>query len=296
MSVSGAASTYGPPVRSPDVPEMLEVEFYRRQATEVLGRPITSVVVPDSHVLRAPTTTAGLRRALVGRCFTAARRRGKLLLLDTNGPGGTGPGMTSPGADGPTLGVRFGMTGSLVVDDRLAIDRLLYSAGEYGERWVRFRVGFADGGELALHDPRRFGRVALDPDEGVLGPDAATVTVAGLRAALASRPLGVGPPLKARLQDQGRLAGVGNLLADEILWRASLSPSRPSGSLTDAELRRLHRHLRATVDQLLDRGGSHMGDLMAERRAGGRCPRDGTELVRSTVGGRTTWWCPAHQG
>lgn len=268
---------------------MLEVEYYRRLATEALARPIATVAVPDPHVLRAPTTTVGLRRALVGRCFTAARRRGKLLLLDT---GGLDAGDI---AGGPTLGVRFGMTGGLVVDDRLAIDRLLYSAGGYGEQWVRCRIGFAGGGELALHDPRRFGRVALDPDEDALGPDAATVTPAELRAALAARSPSGGPPLKARLQDQGRLAGVGNLLADEILWRAALSPSRPSGSLSDAELRRLHRHLRVTLDELLARGGSHMGDLMGERRPGGRCPRDGTELVRSTVGGRTTWWCPAHQ-
>ena len=82
---------------------------------------------------------------------------------------------------------------------------------------------------------------------------------------------------------------------DEILWRAGLDPGRRGGSLTDTELRALHKALRATLRQLGRRGGSHLGDLMEERRPGGRCPRDGTELRRGTVGGRTTWWCPAHQ-
>ncbi len=265
----------------PVVPELVEVEYYRRAATAVLGREIRVVRVADPHVLAAPLTAVGLRRALVGHAFSAARRRGKLLLLDTVG--------------GPTLGVRFGMTGSLVVDGAPAIDRLIHSSTDHAERWVRLRIAFVGGGELSLHDPRRFGRVLLDPDEDALGPDAAALGPAALGHVLASRERGGGPPLKARLLDQGHLAGVGNLLADEILWRAGLSPWRPSASLDTAERRRLHRHLRATVDDLMARGGSHMGDLMAERRAGGRCPRDRAPLRRDTVGGRTTWWCPAHQ-
>jgi formamidopyrimidine-DNA glycosylase len=136
----------------------------------------------------------------------------------------------------------------------------------------------------------------LAPDETRLGPDALTVSLPELRSALTLRPgrPGTAAPLKARLMDQERLAGVGNLLADEILWRAGLAPGRRT-PLTDAELRELHKQLRATLRQLGRRGGSHMGELMEERRDGARCPRDGTELLRETVGGRTTYWCPAHQ-
>jgi formamidopyrimidine-DNA glycosylase len=260
-----------------DVPELLEVERYRRLAEAGLDRFIAEVTVDDPHCLTAPATPAVLRAVLVGRRFLAARRRGKLLLLDT--------------AD-VTLGVRFGMTGTLVVDDRPGVDDLLYAPG-LDARWIRWRLRFADGGEMALHDPRRLARVVLGPQEGVLGPDALTVTVGQLRAALAAR--GPGPPLKARLLDQSRVAGIGNLLADEILWRAGLAPGRPCATLTDAELRRLQRHLRTTLEELALRGGSHTGDLMAERHVGGRCPRDGAELARGTFGGRTTWWCPAHQ-
>jgi formamidopyrimidine-DNA glycosylase len=135
--------------------------------------------------------------------------------------------------------------------------------------------------------------VGLDPDEERLGPDALTLSARQLGQALEAR--GAGPSLKARLLDQARVAGLGNLLVDEILWRAALSPERPSGSLDPDEVSGLARVVRATLRQLLRRGGSHLGDLMAERRLGGHCPRDGTALVRQTVGGRTTWWCPGHQ-
>ncbi len=145
---------------------------------------------------------------------------------------------------------------------------------------------------MVVRDPRRLGGVTLDPDVSGLGPDAASITVAELGRALARAQA----PLKARLLDQSRVAGIGNLMGDEVLWRAGLSPLRPAGSVSPSEVRRLHRHLRRVVADLLVRGGSHQGDLMEHRRPGGRCPRDGAELVRSTVGGRTSWWCPLHQG
>jgi formamidopyrimidine-DNA glycosylase len=216
-----------------------------------------------------------------GRTFTAARRRGKLLLLDSR--------------DGPTLGVRFGMTGGIVVDDVEKLDRLRYGPGVFGEQWVRARFRFADGGHLTIHDPRRFGSLELAPDEHRLGPDALSVTKSELSAALSIRAGQAGAaPLKARLMDQERLAGIGNLLADEILWRTGLDPSRRD-ALSEQELATLHRGVRRTLRQLDRRGGSHMGDLMEERKPGGHCPLDGADLQRATVGGRTTFWCPRHQ-
>jgi formamidopyrimidine-DNA glycosylase len=264
------------------MPELPEVELYRRLAERALDRPIATVVLHDPRFLRGPTTLRRLRSVLVGASFAAARRKGKLLVLDLTG---------TRAATGHRLGIRFGMTGSLLVDDYLGVEDLIYAPTEAEPRWDRFTVGFTDGGSLVVHDPRLLGGVSLDPDETLLGPDAMTVTRAELRDALA----GSSAPLKARLMDQARLAGVGNLLADEILWRASLSPHRRAGSLTAAEIRRLHHHLRVTLDELSDRGGSHLGDLMPAREPGGRCPRDGAALMRSTVGGRTSWWCPRHQ-
>ena len=156
---------------------------------------------------------------------------------------------------------------------------------------MRWSTRFADGGVLAVRDPRRLGGVTLDPDLGRIGPDALAVTTSGLARALD----GSMTALKARLLDQSRVAGIGNLIADEVLWRAGLSPVRPAGSLSPAEVRRLHRHLRLTLGLLSERGGSHLGDLVDERHPGGLCPRDGAALVRGVVGGRTTWWCPRHQ-
>jgi formamidopyrimidine-DNA glycosylase len=263
------------------VPEILEVERYRMVAERGLGRLIESAWMIDARYGRGGTTPRRLSSALKGRTFTAARRRGKLMLLDSSA--------------GPTLGVRFGMTGGIVVDDIEKLDRLRYGPGVFGEQWVRARFRFADGGHLTIHDPRRFGSLELAPDENRLGPDALTVSKAELATALAVRPgSAVVAPLKARLLDQERLAGVGNLLADEMLWRAGLDPRRRT-PLTDDEQDVLHKSVRATLRQLARRGGSHMGDLMDERKVGGHCPLDGAELQRATVGGRTTFWCPQHQ-
>jgi formamidopyrimidine-DNA glycosylase len=260
------------------MPELAEVEAYRQLAERVVGRVVARVVAPDGWYLKRGLTAAAARTAMEGRRFSVARRIGKLLLLETDG-------------DGPVLGLRFGMSGRLLIDGTAGVDRLLYSSDRELERWDRFALLFVDGGDLRMRDPRRLGGVELDPDEGRLGPDALSLGPARLAAALA----GSKAPLKARLMDQARVAGVGNLAADEVLWRAGLDPTRPAGSLTTAELRRLHRHLRATLADLIRLGGSHAGDLMEERRPGGMCPKDGTPLVRATVGGRTTWWCPHHQ-
>jgi formamidopyrimidine-DNA glycosylase len=257
------------------VPELLEVEQYRMAAELALGRRITAVLAPDTWFLKGDTTADALHDLLVGDRFVAARRRGKLLVLDT--------------ARGPRLGLRFGMTGRLLVDGQAAIDRLEYSSDRDDAGWDRFGLDFARGW-LRLRDPRRLGGVELDPDEEALGPDATTVTRQDLAAILQSD-----APVKARLMDQHRLAGMGNLLTDETLWRASIDPARPARSLDEHEVAELHRVMRRTLRVLGRRGGSHMGDLQDERRRDGVCPADGTPLLRRTVGGRTTYSCPAHQ-
>jgi formamidopyrimidine-DNA glycosylase len=259
------------------VPEVLEVEFYRRLARAALRREITDVVAPDAWYLKRGLTAPLVADALIGTQFVGDRRIGKLLLLELDA--------------GPTLGLRFGMTGSLEVDGALAIERLEYSSARLAPEWIRFEIRFADGGALRMRDPRRLGAVELDPVLDRLGPDAFEVGAARLRDLLR----GSEAPLKARLMDQGRLAGLGNLLTDEILWRAALDPARTAGSLDEREVRRLHRHLRGTLHDLLERGGSHTGDLMPARGRGTNCPRCGGSLLRRTIGGRTTYSCSVHQ-
>jgi formamidopyrimidine-DNA glycosylase len=264
------------------VPELPEIEMYRRLAERVVGREVVAVGAPDPWYLKGGVDAVALSAALLGRRIAGIRRHGKLLLLDTAGPG-------------PTLGLRFGMTGRLVVDGVPGVDVLLYSSSADLAAWDRFWVEFAPrrgrSGSLVVRDPRRLGGVELDPDESRLGPDAQTLRVGDLRAALGES----AAPLKARIMDQAKVAGIGNLVADEVLWRAGLDPARPAGSLTDNEVRRLARVVRSTIAELITRGGSHTGDLMPARHPGGRCARDGAELVRRTIGGRTTWSCPVHQ-
>lgn len=252
------------------------MERYRQAAEAVVGRTIRAVMTPDAWFLKRGLTQAVAQAALTGRAVVAARRHGKLLMLDT---------------DGPVLGLRFGMTGRLLVDGSGPIAGLEYGPDRVDPAWRRFGLEFRSGGSLVVDDARRLGGVELWPDEASLGSDALSLTRGQLAAALA----GGRAPLKAVLLDQRRVAGIGNLLADEILWRAALDPARPAGGLTGDEVARLHRTLRRVLTQLGTRGGSHTGDLQSARQRGAVCPRDGTPLERRTVGGRTTYSCPGHQ-
>lgn len=259
------------------MPEGVEIEIYRRQADAVVGRRIERVHTPDEWFLKHQTTAEELAAAAEGALITAARRIGKLLVLDLD---------TSH-----RLGLRFGMTGRLLVDGGAAIEQLEYSSPRDDPAWDRFGLTFVDGGGLVIRDPRRLGGVELDPDEDRLGFDVFSITAGQLRKRVTVGDVAI----KARLLDQQRISGVGNLMADETLWRAGIDPARPAGSLDEKERRRLQRHLRSVAEQFLTDGGSHTGRLHEARVRGGRCPRDGDVLLRRTIGGRTTYSCPSHQ-
>jgi len=143
-----------------------------------------------------------------------------------------------------------------------------------------------------LVDPRRLGRIRLNPPHEQLGPDAQLITPAQFRAALAA---GSTEAVKARIMDQRRIAGIGNLLADEILWRARVHPARAVGSLTTAEQTRLLRACRDAIRAALRDGGVHTLTIVPRRRRGGTCPRDHAPMRTAAVGGRTSWWCSAEQ-
>jgi formamidopyrimidine-DNA glycosylase len=259
------------------VPEILEVEAARALiAARAVERPIADVFAPDDWYLKRGLVAAALGVALPGRAFVAARRRGKLMLLDTSD-------------DGPVLGLHLGMSGRVVIDGEAAGDPLVYASNRAVEAWRRFGVVFADGGAMYLRDPRRLGAVELDPDEDRLGPDAFDLTRRQLEALTRSSRA----PIKALMMDQSRIAGLGNLLTDEALWRAGIDPARVANTLRDDEVPALYRSIRQTLRVLGQRGGSHTGDLPRDRDA--PCPRDGTSLLRRTVAGRTTFSCPLHQ-
>jgi formamidopyrimidine-DNA glycosylase len=260
------------------VPEGIEIEIYRRAALPCVGLVVASVSAPDDWYLKGGTTAASLT-VLVGAHITNFTRTGKLLRAHMS--------------DDSVLGLRFGMTGRPVINQTAAIDDLLYTSNDYKPEWVRFALTFTDGSVFEMVDPRRLGGVELDPGEK-LGPDLSTITMAQLQRALRTTKA----PLKAALLQQDRVAGIGNLLVDEILWQCSLAPTRIAGELSDDERKLLAHMIRATFTKLLRRGGSHLGDHVAQRTKDGVCTRVGCNrkpFRRETIGGRTTYWCPAHQ-
>nr|WP_166640261.1 DNA-formamidopyrimidine glycosylase family protein [Amycolatopsis sp. SID8362] len=261
------------------VPELPEVELARQVLAGALGRKIRDVDDHDDWVCR-PHAPGDIRAALRGGRLTEAHRRGKTLWCETE---------TGRGKAGPTLGLHLGMAGQL----RFAGESGPPRRRQRDEKpeWFRFGITFADGEQLRLFDPRRLGRVRLDPDLDALGPDAGEVSRRDFRERV-----GRGrAPLKARLLDQSVVAGIGNLLADETLWQAGLNPARPVGELDDDELTELHKALRKSLRAAIKHGGVHTGELIGHRRPGDHCPRCGTELAHGTVGGRSTWWCPKDQ-
>ena len=278
------------------MPELPEVESARQVIERsALDRRIVEVDDSDTYECR-PHAPGEIREALLDRRLRAVHRRGKLMWCETTG-------IRSRQGEGPHLGIHLGMSGRILVEDRGTSDEGGDDEGSGGqsdggrpsrprkEEWYRFTLTFDDGGRLRLFDKRRLGRVRLDPDLDVLGPDAGEIGREEFRDRIGRGTA----PLKARLLDQGTLAGVGNLLADEVLWQSRLDPQRPSGDLSTAELDSLRRELRKSIRRAIDQGGVHTGEVIAHRRRGGHCPRCGAEMKRATVGSRTTWWCPQEQ-
>jgi formamidopyrimidine-DNA glycosylase len=271
------------------VPELPEVENARQVVEKALNRVIVDIDDTDTFECR-PHRPGDIARALKGGKLTEACRRGKAMWCETT---------IADGSAGPTLGIHLGMGGRIIVTapDGDQISR--YGGGDphVGERdtdkpeWTRFAITFEDGGRLRLFDKRRLGRVRLEPDIDALGPDAAEISREDFRRRIGSS----GAPLKARLLDQAAVAGVGNLLADEVLWQSAQSPARRCTTLTTDELDELRVVLRRAIRSAIMKGGVHTGEIIPYRKSDVACPRCGAPMARGTVGGRTTWWCSKEQ-
>ena len=274
------------------MPELPEVETIRRDLlSHVVGRTITGVrvAVGASRVVRDVPVTAFARR-IAGRRIDDLARRGKYLLFRLDGK-------SAP----VYLAVHLRMTGSL----------LYRRSGDPPDAYVRAVITLDDGSELRYADLRKLGQmwVVDSPEEavGALGPEPldAAFTAAKLRESLAHRRA----PVKAVLLDQRAIAGLGNIYADEALFAARIHPRRLANTLTDAEVRRLHRAMRRVLnDALTNRGssfrdyvdaagreGTHHLQVKVFRRTGQPCYVCRTEIARIKVGGRSTHFCPRCQ-
>lgn len=258
------------------MPELPDVEGFRRVlADNAAGRRVTRVTVHDAGVLR-DTDPRELDRALRGRRLRSPSRHGKWLIAPVEG--------------GPALLLHFGMTGNLA----------WRRADEPRDRFDRVDIRF-DGGELRYADMRKLQGVRMAAgDEEVariladLGPDALRLTEHDLHDLLAGRR----GRLKSVLTDQKVIAGLGNLLADEITWQAEINPMRSAAGLDASERRRLFSTMRRALRDSVREGRVPTGRrwLTGVRDdPAGVCPRCGTRLARRRVSGRMTVWCPRCQ-
>ena len=273
------------------MPELPEVETVRRALEPALvGRTIERAEIADARLTR-PEEPQLVAAELDGERVATVERRGKYLVIRFE--------------SGRALLVHLRMTGSF---------RTAPAGGADDNPYRRAVVRLDDGSDVAYRDVRRFGTwLLLEPDEIEpylavrLGPEPLEegFTPRVLRDRLAGRRA----PLKAALLDQRTVAGLGNIYADEALWRAKLHPRREAGTLTAAEIRRVHTGIREALEMGVARQGSTLrdyrqpdgasGSMQDEFKAYGRlgepCERCGTPIDRIVVGGRGTWYCPRCQ-
>ena len=283
------------------MPELPEVEsLVRELSPSLVGRTIQAVEV---HKPKLFTAAPGLTiEDLCGRRIERLWRRGKLSVWELS--------------DGLSLVVHLKLAGQVVHLDRDG--RELGHGGHPVPMWgtpmphksshVVFYLD--DGSVLYLTDIRQFARLYLLPDSEVdaflkrqrIGVEPLTRRFTA--RALADKLKRRGIPLKTAIMDQSVVGGIGNIYADESLWRARLHPRRPASSLTETEVNRLHRAIRAVLDYAVTEGAAFVphGKAISDRafpdchgRAGSPCPRCGTILQKEWVGGRGTHFCPKCQ-
>lgn len=272
------------------MPELAEVEFYRKRWHLAARRErITAVHTHDAKKLLRGLDVPAFRRALVGRRFEDSAAAAKQMLFRF-------------GADA-WLGIHLGMSGELSV---AAPDHV---PGKH-DHLVLVTARHA----LVFTDPRMFGKIEFH-----LGAEAPAwwtkIAPALLSRAFTAEAVAAflrrraRAPIKAVLLMQERFPGIGNWMADEVLWRAAIHPRRLAGSLTPAEVRALWRECRRTarlaLDAIAGRGRTLPRDLnigiprswlfLHRWRPGGLCPKTKQPLAHATIGGRTTCWSPARQ-
>ena len=263
------------------MPELPEVETFKRYLDSTsLHQRITDVEVRDAYVLKG-VSARELARRLKGRRFENSHRHGKHLFVRTDGD------PPSPTHASLWLRLHFGMTGSLQYLKR----------DDQPPKTARVIFRFANNCLLAFDDQRKFGEIGLsrDVDEFLrnrgIGPDALDIGLLEFKTIL-GKPRGA---VKAILLNQKLIAGIGNLYADEILFRARMHPATQAARLSDKDLRWLFRATGYVLEKAIalktDFNRLPKSWLLTHRGKQGRCPRCGRTLKSATVGGRTSWFC-----
>lgn len=272
------------------MPELPEVETIRRQVAPMVdGMEIEAVAVSDDRWV-LPHTSDEFEQRLTGRRVVALKRRGKYFLFELD--------------NGESLVMHLRMTGNLLY---LPEDAPTPKSHLRGQLWLRTPRGRAVG-SLAFTDPRRFGTAEIVEDEVAylstrLGPEPFDESFDG--PMLHSRTRGRKTPIKAVLLDQRVVAGVGNIYADEALYRAGIAPHKRAARLTRAQCELLADTVRdalaagidakgASIDDFRDAygvKGSFQEQFLVHRREGLECPGCGAPVIKTRVAGRGTYFC-----
>lgn len=263
------------------MPELAEVEYMRKRWDPGLGQRIKDVRLhPQAKVFRGADPTLLVER-LTGATLRSSEAAAKQMLFRASG--------------GAWLGIHLGMTGELATRppgyEPARHDHLVLVQAKqclvFSDHRMFGRIQFA----IATQAPSWWSSLA----PAILSEHFTVKAVADFLQRRARA------PIKAVLLMQERFPGIGNWMADEILWRACLHPRRLAGSLTPAEIKRLHKETRWVCDQALKTIGITFADppqswLFPHRwEDGGVCPRTKVPLVREDIGGRTTCWSPGRQ-
>lgn len=275
------------------MPELPEVERSRKLAERVAaGRTITRIGVEHDDIVYDGVTPGRFRSALTGRHVVAAHRHGKQMWLELD--------------RGPHPLIHLGMTGQLYApgSEGLTLESGIKTEG-WPPRFTKLQLWFDDGGQLAFTNARRLGRLRLrevpteEPPISKLGFDP-LLSMPSPKAFI-ERARRRRSPAKAVLLDQSFAAGVGNWIADEVLYQAKIDPRRRLADLTDTELRRVRTKLKKVIEDAVkvdaEKARYPRGWLFHRRwgKQTGICDAKGNVIEHLEVGGRTTAWVPALQ-
>ena len=277
------------------MPELPEAEITKRKLSVLEGKTIAGFWCDWPRALRIVKSAARINRDIKGFKISKLRRRGKAIFIDLSGKG-----------EKRLLAFHQRMSGKLIISSKSDNQNIKKSH-------IRAKLFFTDGMELLFIDPRKFGIVWYGSAEKVmrdsylasLGPDMLSLSLTGFKNRLNKKGM-----VKPVLLRQDVVAGIGNIIADESLWRSKIHPTRQACGLSDKEITKLYDSIKQVIALGIKKGGTSMRDwghpdgnkgrfqenFKVYARKGGLCyDCKSGKIKRILVGGRGSWICPKCQ-
>ena len=287
------------------MPELPEVESTVRGLREkIVGKTLSSLWTDTPKLIKGGSV-AKMKKFIESRKIISVDRRAKNILIRLD--------------KGGLILIHLKMTGHLmiskwdIIKEKGKEKAVTTSVGKMTDRvngYIRVIFYFKDGTEMALSDLRKFAKVSFGAEEEVLkkegvlslGEEATEISFPDFKKAVS----GSNRPIKLVIMDQDRVAGIGNIYSDDILWKAKVHPLRPASSLSDEELKEIYKAMREILKLAISLGGTSISDYrdikgnpggygdrrLVYRRDNEPCPRCGTKIQRLKSGGRSGRFCP----